>query len=325
MTAQENLTFCPYRSEDEGDVLSLWETVFHKKMPQDLWKWKYLHTTYGYRIMLCKNREGKPVAMFSGTPFLTNCDGKTVEITHLMDNMSHPDYRGQGVFIRTIEAFLKEYAGPGKSVFLYGFPGKYHFDIGSKYELYRELFGGVTYLTGDIRKLGTAAGQVEGKILPIKNIDSALDHLWDRCKKDYPFAVIRNAEFLKWRFSAHPLYSYEILGYFDHADELRAYAVIRADNTGKAKLVDIFSESSEHTPENFIYSIVTELLSKGVETVETWLPSCHFLTEAMQKAGFVSLPEPLGFIPTGRTFDPSLSFEWGSENLFYTMADGDLF
>jgi hypothetical protein len=37
------------------------------------------------------------------------------------------------------------------------------------------------------------------------------------------------------------------------------------------------------------------------------------------------LPEPLGIIPTGRVFLSSLSFDWASKNIYYSMADGDLF
>ena len=93
----------------------------------------------------------------------------------------------------------------------------------------------------------------------------------------------------------------------------------------KAILADILIPDSNQMIHAFISLISSELSGMGVKNIETWLPAPHFTSKALIEMGFASLPEPLGIVPTGRTFDPSLSFEWASENIFYTMADGDLF
>jgi len=41
--------------------------------------------------------------------------------------------------------------------------------------------------------------------------------------------------------------------------------------------------------------------------------------------GFQAIPEPIGIIPTGRSFSSGLDWTWASNNFFYTMGDGDLF
>ena len=39
---------------------------------------------------------------------------------------------------------------------------------------------------------------------------------------------------------------------------------------------------------------------------------------------FAQAPEPLGIVPTARSFDVNLEIPWVSDNLYYTMADADL-
>jgi len=75
----------------------------------------------------------------------------------------------------------------------------------------------------------------------------------------------------------------------------------------------------------FLARLGAQFAERGIEKVETWLPGNHFLTKAAISAGFRPSEEPLGIILTGRSFHPSLSLDWASENLYYSMADGDLF
>ncbi|OQX73355.1 MAG: hypothetical protein B6D64_13975, partial [Bacteroidetes bacterium 4484_276] len=59
--------------------------------------------------------------------------------------------------------------------------------------------------------------------------------------------------------------------------------------------------------------------------VQLWLPKNHFITDNLVEIGFEEKPEPLGIIPTGRSFDKTLDIDFAINNIFYTMGDGDLF
>lgn len=322
---EKGSTLRSYKPEDEASMLSLWKITFHKEMPLKAWRWKYVENPYGNRMMVWVSEQGQILAMFGGICYRTNWSGKTVEMTHLMDNMSHPDFRGAGMFVRTVQAFVDTYTGPGKSVFLYGFPGQHHFAIGQKYQFYGVLEPGMKYLTFKTGDVTNGKSVDTGRIDAVTTITDVYDELWEKCLKDYPFCAVRDSKFLRWRFFEHPFQKYEIWAYRSRSGEaLSGYAVFFMENN-RARLIDMLAVQSETEVRRFWRKLGEMFCDRGILEVTAWFPAGHFLADAALSAGFVQAQEPLGFIPTGRTFHPSLSFNWASRNIFYTMADGDLF
>ncbi len=314
----------PYQNEDEGGVLSLWETAFKKALSPAVWRWKYLKNPYPVQIALAAGEDGRIMVMYGGIPYDANWQGNRVTTTHLMDIMSRPECRGTGLFVKTGMAFFDLFAGPDRTCFYYGFPGKYHFDIGKKYLNYTNLKGGVCFLVAQTGRLASKKRGFSGRIQRLKAVDDAFDDLWDACRGDYPFAVIRNSAFLRWRFFEHPLRTYELWAYRSYfRKDLVAYAVFTIKDD-VARMVDILAPPLDKTPRNFLAMVGRRFFERGIMRMETWLPETHFLARFLMSAGFKREQEPLGFIPTGRSFHPDLTLNWAFENLYYTMADGDL-
>jgi len=314
----------PYRSGDEEGVLSLWRAAFGKDISASLWRWKYLKNPYPVQIGLAVGEEGEVLVMYGGIPYFANWKGERVTITHLMDIMSHPDWRKSGLFVKTGTAFFDLFAGPDRTCFYYGFPGKYHFDIGKKYLKYTGLKNGVGFLKAETGTLGMNKMRAWGRIERMTGVDEAFDDLWKRCRKDYPFAVIRDSAFLRWRFLEHPVREYEIWGYRScFRRGWQAYAVFAIEGE-TARMVDILAPASMKTTRDFLVRMGDRFHGRGIKEIETWLPEDHFLARFAASAGLKPFEEPLGFVPTGRSFHPALSLDWASQHLYYTMADGDL-
>lgn len=315
----------PYQPEDEKYVLSLWKTAFQKEMPETVWRWKYTENPFGFHMLLCLNESGIPVVMYGGIPYRANWNGTPVEITNLMDIMSHPDYRKTGLFIHTGNAFFDRFGGPEKSVFLYGFPGSYHYEIGRKYLGYRKLAADVVYLHAAVDALiqsgfQKSTGCIEQNLI----IDDAFDRLWQRCRGSYPLAIIRDAAFLSWRYAHHPVKSYEVWQYrVSRQGDMMAYAIFSIE-AGTAVISDVMAPLSDIRLSDFWSVLGKMLYDRGVVSVATWLPGGHFMVQSAVSSGFSVCPEPTGIIPTLRIFDPDMDFAWACDHLFYTMADGDL-
>ncbi len=309
-----------YRDQDEESVRKLWKAAFGKEMSPELWHWKYLKNPYNRQMLLCLNENGEAVVSYTGIPYRANLSGKTVEMTQLMDIMSHPEYRKTGLFIKTAYAFFEFF---GKDIlFVYGFPGKYHLDIGEKYLGYTALTKPVSFLSAQVDNLISQKSE-SGRIERISKIDASFDCLWGKCQDKYPLSIIRNSDFVRWRFLNHPIKQYDIFSYQQDSD-LNAYAVF-AIKENKARLVDILAPPSEALISDFMTQTALALKISGAELIETWLPENHFITQSLISIGFVNSPEPLGIFLTVRNFENSPPSDWTSENLFYTMADADLF
>jgi hypothetical protein len=320
----------PYQESDEDGALSLWHAAFGKEMSHDLWRWKYLANPYGQQMMLCVSETGQPVAMYAGIPYKAKLRGEEIRFSHLVDNMSHPDFRGvvggrRGLFVQTAEEFFNHYGGPRASVFIYGFPGRRNFLLGIRILQGKELPGGASFLRAMTLDLEEKVRPFRGKIVKIMPPYEIFERPFGMHGELYPFAVIRNREFLEWRFGKHPERSYEIWVYRSKfGRQIKAYAALFLEAM-KAYMVDLVASSSVREMGDFMARLGRVLTARGIETIETWLPSGHFLQQSLVNTGFDALEEPLGIVPAGRIFDSSLSFDWVAKNIFYTMADGDVF
>jgi len=323
-TDRGRFTVRTYTPEDEAGVLALWRAAFEKEMDPQLWRWKYLQGPFKNQIAVCTDAPGNILVLYGGIPFRAAWGDQTVRMTQLMDIMSHPSCRGSGLFIRTAEAFFDFFAGAGKTVFYYGFPGAYHYTIGEKYLDYRMLNQGMGFMTAKTADLKATVKPFQGVAEPIQRIDASLDDMWRRERGSYPLSVIRDGRFLHWRFFQHPFNRYELWGFRPFLRrQLKAYAVLSIKGP-KARLVDVFAPNSEPIVTGFLSRMAAHYISRDIEEMEVWLPKAHFLEPACIAAGFLPAKEPLGIIPTGRSFDPRLDYDWASENMYYTMADGDL-
>ncbi len=314
----------PYRPEDERAVLDLWQLAFGRSLDPDLWRWKYVDNPFGMRVLVCFDAGGEiAVVMYSGVPYRARWNGRAVEIVQLMDIMSHPDVRKTGLFIKAAEVFFELFAG-GDSVLYYGIPGRYHFDIGAKYLHYSELPSGVAYLRGPTRELARPGGFLSHSVRLINRPSKELDRVWTGVAGHYPLAAVRDAAFVDWRFFRNPQREYRV--YIVHSGitrRPRGYAVVGVDG-GTARLVDVVTPPDRGVIAALSGRLAADLAARDVDHIETWLPGGHFLTSGLLEAGWTRESEPLGIVPTARSFDPELTIPWVSENFFYTMADSDL-
>ncbi|MBT3256907.1 MAG: GNAT family N-acetyltransferase [Deltaproteobacteria bacterium] len=314
-----------FREDDEAKVMKLWKLTFDQEINPALWRWKYFDNPYPQALLLCESEKEEILALYGGIPFNGSRDGKAVVIVQLMDIMSHPDFRGKGLFARTGKAFFEIFCGKDSAEILYGFPGKFHFELGKRILGYAPLESRVAYLKGET---GVLASRKKPSLLSIKRIDNPgeqFDRLWEKCSVDYPYAVVRQSEFLRWRFCRHPEKKYEIFCLKRmFSQEIEGYAVLHLKKDA-ATLVDLLFPKSEKKTAVFFGNIAHMLRSRGVLQIETWLPGGHFLKTAAMAAGFEEHAEPLGIISTIKTFEHSPDTNWIDNNLFYTMADSDLF
>ncbi len=328
-TRHGKFLFRPYRDEDEQNVLDLWEVAFGRKMPVEVWRWKFHNNPFGRQMMLCINDDGLPIAMYAGIPFSGNWNGQEIRMTQLIDNMSHPEYRHatsgrKGLFIQTAEHFFDIYGGLHASVFHYGFPGKKHFRLGNLFLQYRMVAEGGVYLVADLRKLKNRLLPVLGSVNNLSDATEDFNQLREAASPYYPFSVKRNRQFIQWRFFEHPVHKYRIYAYKNIKGKMLAYAVLSfKDNT--ATIVDVFALPSKTSLLALFLKIRKKLLSVGILTVQVWLPKKHFITDYLIQIGFEVKEEPLGIIPGGRSFDKTLDIDFAVKNIYYTMGDGDLF
>jgi len=329
ITRQGKYYIRPYLDSDEGRVIDLWELAFNNKIERKVWRWKYHNNPFGRQIMLCLNDDGYPIVMYGGTPFDANWEGRNIKMVQLTDSMSHPEYRQatsgrKGLFIQTAEHFFDVFAAPQKSIFYYGFPGKRAYRLGNLFLKYYEISDGGRYLFAEVLNLNIKPFQFLGSVITLSTISNNFDKLWKSLKVYYPLSVVRNSRFLQWRYFDNPKQEYQIYVCKNIMGKALAYVALTI-NYNKATIVDVLAKPKSRALQNLMYRIVKDCKKKGVFSFQTWLANEHFITLDLIKLGFEIKEEPLGLTVVGRTFSEKLEFEFASSNIYFNMADGDLF
>ncbi|MBF0111345.1 MAG: GNAT family N-acetyltransferase [Desulfamplus sp.] len=331
-------TLRPFTPNDENGVLELWKIAFKSTMAKELFRWKYLENPYTQTMMLCVTDKDEVVTFYGGIPYLFQYEKKVVPVVNLMDIMSHPNHRENRIFEKTAKQFMSHFCLPSNLLLMYGFPGAFHYSIGERILNYRKV-NQPLYLNlhlGYSNDKSIALSKIETSVEVLsskeyKNSDKLFeqhsrwfDSLWEKCKRDYPFSIVRDSKFVNWRFISHPEKDYFILK-IGATDE--AFAVLQI-NGSKATIIDILMPNNFELFKGVISSIVeylTAIDSHGeIKSIETWLPDNHFLATYAIDCGFQSQDEPVGIIPTVALFDHSPSIEWITSNLYYNMGDADL-
>jgi hypothetical protein len=319
-----------FRPGDETGILNLWKTAFKSNMDPDLFKWKYLDNPYSKTMMLCVTDNSEIVTFYGGIPFKFQYNADIVYVVNLMDIMSHPDHRTNRVFEKTAKQFIEHFCTPGNLLHMYGFPGELHYSIGEKILNYKKI-SSISYfnvlpeeLINQKKPSDKMAIEVK-KVKTMEGMAKEFDLLWENCKLYYPFSIVRDASFVKWRFFDHPEKQYNVLKFVNSDDDsVVAWAVLMV-NELKASIVDLLLPDSQILFMEVINCISEYVIGLDLKAIDTWLPENHFLAGHALFSGFKKVNEPSGIIPTVALYEHSPSLEWIKSNLYYNMGDGDLF
>ena len=330
-TPAGNFYIREYIDSDEEAVRSLWKSAFGRDINPGIWRWKYHRPFFGRRMLLCVNERDLPVVMFSCLPYPALYHGRIVNIGHAVDSMSHPGYRGHmrgrnGLFVLTTKKFFEQFGHKDDLIFIYGFPGERHFRLGSILLNYTRLTKPLLYFAWPSGYLKRRLRLFKGSVRLIEGQDWRLDGFARRMAQYYPFAVLRDSRFMNWRYDLHPLFSYQIFSYGSIlGKKMNGYMVVRYEEN-VATIVDMVISPKNGDMPDFLEKVCGEIKERGINLVRTWLPKGHFLANALISSGITPDNEPFGIIPAAveKDFDPGLSHKRAMEELFYTMADGDL-
>jgi GNAT superfamily N-acetyltransferase len=230
-----------------------------------------------------------------------------------MDTMTHPDFRGRGVFVALARACIEIAAARGIRV-LYGFPNDQSYP-GFVRRLEWGDTGGIPHWIRPIRpsrhpKLSKGPGAILGhvadgiaalwpmgerdahhvKVTPCG--DQGASGLLRELGADDLWRVDRTPEWLAWRYSAAAAQGYERIEILN-GDSIRAAAVwgMRDDSwgankDGRAHLVEL-SGSDPLTCSAALAQVIRRAKSQGAWLLET-VTNRSKLIQALRRAGFVS-------------------------------------
>jgi GNAT superfamily N-acetyltransferase len=172
----------------------------------------------------------------------------------------------------------------------------------------------------------TAPGRVA--VRRVYRVGTEVDELWERACRDYPVILVRDAQYLDWRFVQRPDAQYTILVAVE-ARRVVGYMVVRSTDKGGVHwgyLVDYLVERRSRSLFSLLLGQAIEHLRRqGVSAISCRVTVPHY-RPTLYRHGFVpwrfGVP---GYIHAG--VDVPMPALRGFEDIrrwFVTMGDGDL-
>jgi len=316
MKISDNYIIRDYKKGDEEGITDLFESVFGKVMTVEQWRWKYL-VPGGGRIYakIAEDPSGKIIGYTGAVPLKGIFQNNVMPFFQIVDVMVHAKTRGhlgrKGVFEKLCKNLYADIGREESKVFCYGFPSARHFKLGSIIGLYESV---------EQRAVDNIKNPVHSlfNVYTIKEIswdDNRLDSLWSELSPNFSLSIIRDRNYLNWRYATNPFFSYQLFGLF-LLGKFKGWVILR-DTGDEMLIVDFLFEKKRLKSiftaiENFL--VLIKIKSFRFWLPETWRKTVSSYdqreTEAVVTNVVWKLPMPTDIVK--KTF-------------FYTMGDVDVF
>jgi len=277
-----------YQGGEEYQILTLYKEVNEREMTLAHWTWKFAKNPFGNAVIKLMFNDDMLIGHYAVMPMDVQIRSKLVKAVLSVNTMTHPDYRGHGIFPYLGEETYRDCEQKGFK-FVYGFPNRNIYR--SRVEkLEWKGFGKMTALH---KELGVQASGELGRrdsIYPIEKFDERINSLWNKIKDNYGVIVARTQEFLNWRFAEHPTVKYAKFIFQDGSKQILGYLVLKTYANGdevKGHIVDMLCINEKDIVKNFLGYAYNYFVERGIKKLSCWAPEGSFYAQVLKQEGFI--------------------------------------
>ncbi|MBL8752594.1 MAG: GNAT family N-acetyltransferase [Planctomycetes bacterium] len=318
-----------FEREDEGAFLSLHNRAFEARWSRTRWRWRFTSSPLGRTDLLgAFTTEGRCVASYGGVALPFSLDGRRVIAIQHGDVAIDPDLRaglgGSRLLVEISRAYFEHCSR--SAALMWGFPQPPLLRVLTRFAQV-EVLRDVVFLLRP-----TTAGPPESTDdVVVERLDRCgpeVDALWRSCASQHPTAVVRDADYLSWRYLLHPEVGYRLLAARDAGSgALRGLAVTRPGgwSTALLSLCDWLVPADDRQAERaLIGGAVAQARAGGLDYVAAWFPhSMTWFHRFQVEYGFFA--HGLSYQQVARTWIGGYPRPWLHEHWYQTMGDMDFF
>lgn len=200
-------------TQDLDGVLRLFEMVFQRPASPQTWRWKYLsHDADPHVWVFTMDR--RIVAHIGAVRLQGQEGGQDVPFFLFGDMMVDPCARGAiHSWSTAYSRILQEIHHSFPNAFMYGFAGervaRFHNRLGNSM-IIEEAEDRLIRLDDTNTE---ATGSID--VRPWDWSEAPLDVLWEQLRETVPFGLVRDRNYLHWRYAHHPTYTYCLWGVYE--------------------------------------------------------------------------------------------------------------
>ncbi|MCP5419168.1 MAG: GNAT family N-acetyltransferase [Gammaproteobacteria bacterium] len=315
MPEKAEYIFRDYVSGDEKSIVELFAEVFGPVITLAQWQWKFQGNDPRENVhaKLCFAADGKLLGHAGAIPLRGYYHGHPIPIFQICDVMVHPQARGhwgaRNVFTVLLRQLLDDIAQHYPQAFCYGFPGRRPFLLGQRVGVYEQV-----EIAVETTRPARRFKQPFYSVRAMDWRDKRLDTFWKTMRATLPLTLVRDSDFLSWRYAANPFHAYRLLGVFV-LGALLGWAVVR-EEAHQWLIVDMLCR--RRWLNGVLRALDHAARRAGADSSKIWLPEPW-----RSAAGGPSTATEV--VTTHMIRKPRLATAQVRESLYYTMGDLDIF
>lgn len=324
------LEFKPYNPGDEKKIVLLFEKVFGRTMgkteSEQHWRWEFIsNPVKPVSIMLAWDGK-RLVAQYAVNPLRAWVQANELPAALSLDTMTDAEYRGRSIFLETAQSLYNEIASKGIS-FVFGFPNaesihsfskRLNWDIICSPPIYICPLDAGSFVKNksEFELLGALASKVSKKLLTIphkfisenyhgeivihkeNSFDKWADELWLKCSAQHKLWVVRDYEYLSWRYDMRPESEYNLFTAWKK-DEIVGYIVTTSRTRNEGKISFILDILADIKLRGAVHALLKAVIRASIEAKDSMISAVimpgSVYRIALRKHFFISLPQK--FLP----------------------------
>lgn len=348
-----------YREGDEDKIFELHKVVYpereyDKESWIEWWRWMYRENPLGKARIWLAEHDGRIVGQYPLTFMSIKFENEILKVCQNIDLMTHPDYRGQGIFSRLERRALDEVSSKGVYITI-GFPNRAAypghiksgwFDIAPMRVMVKplnwnntlrmkvsntflaKLCGIGASLVDRIFYRSQKPPVVEGlSVTQVPSFDDRINEFWTKASSQYKIMVVRDRDYLNWRYCAVPGVDYSIY-IATKARQICGYLVLRCMGWKQIKLGIIFDmlAQSQEIAQSLVFKGIEHCKRENTDLIYHRTIANKTYIKAFRENGFISIPLIKGGRFCAYSRDPHISKEFlrDAENWLVQPGDSDM-
>jgi GNAT superfamily N-acetyltransferase len=305
-------------ADDLASVAAMSGLVYGLSRSMDSVRWLYQQNPAGPCAywLAQDHRTGEVVAMRPVFPWRLSVNGREVRAVQAGDAMTHPKYRGRGLFstlVQTAWLDLKDngvpfgfsFSNPGslsvcrKIVVGPGPRAGTHVVLTFRrmvfplsLRLARERFGAPAALVNHLdvayrafrRHRWLPAGHLSA--FRVTRFDDEFDDLWNRTSGQFGVMTVRDSRYLNWRFIDSPSGRFKVIGLRSRGT-LVGYVAYEVDAWGSGWIADLFCRPHPDLVSALLAACLSDMLAAGCVKASVWTAAETAIYAMVRKFGFI--------------------------------------
>lgn len=344
------LDFRRFRRGDEQGLSRLVETVFNVNNDSVYWAWKYFKNPAGDHMVTVAVDNDEIVGVQAYLPGRLKCDSRVFISAQNTDMAVLREYRSGGTFLKMHDKAM-EFGPKKRAALCYGFPNQTAYRLAPCLEYtgicpvvnltkvlnpipYVERKVGIRFpdqLVGCTKRVVAWRHKRKFVVHPnfnmveVTRFDRRFDEFWRREETHYPIAVVRDSEYLNWRYVDCPS-SYKIFC-VEKDSVIKGFIVLRCvQDRGikRGRIVDILVGWRQETvAELLVEQSVNYFAGENVDVITTWMLEHWPVFEIFRKKGFSKRKAPHYLVVNSQSVDIPEKHFLDISKWYVTMGDSD--